>query len=35
LFDLLPFQYFNSKFERVSKHESYSFASIDPQRIKS
>ena len=35
LYDLLPFQYFNSKFERVSKHESYSFASIDPQRLKS
>lgn len=34
LYDLLPFQYFNSKFERVSKHEPYSFASIDPQRIK-
>ena len=35
LYDLLPFQYFNTKFERVSKHEPYSFASIDPQRIKS
>jgi hypothetical protein len=34
LYDLLPFQYFNSKFERVSKHEPYTFASIDSQRIK-
>ena len=32
-YDLLPFQYFNNKFERVSKNNPYSFVAIDPQRI--
>lgn len=34
MYDLLPFQYFNNKFERVSNNNPYSFVAIDPQRIK-
>jgi len=34
MYDLLPFQYYNNKFERVSNNNPYSFVAIDPQRIK-
>jgi len=33
VYETIPFQYFNNKFERVSKNESYSFVTIDPKRI--
>jgi hypothetical protein len=35
IYEQLPFQYFNNKFELVSNKESYSFVTIDPKRIKS
>ena len=35
VFETIPFQYFNNKFERVSKNEHYSFVTIDPKRINS
>jgi len=35
MYEELPFQYFNNKFELVSSKESYSFVTIDPKRIKS
>jgi hypothetical protein len=34
MYDSVPFQYFNNRFEHVSNKDSYSFAVIDPQRIK-
>jgi len=35
IYEQLPFQYFNNKFELVSNKESYRFVTIDPKRIKS
>lgn len=35
IYEQLPFEYFNNKFELVSNKESYSFVTIDPKRIKS
>jgi len=34
MYEELPFQYFNNKFELASNKESYSFVTIDPKRIK-